>query len=153
MKNVNSKKRPIDLRRLLLTPEIGVLIPILILSIITTILNPTFLTWRYISSILTGSIFIGAAALGETLVIMSGEIDLSVGTNGTLAGIMFGMAANKWGLDLIPSILICLLSGAVIGALNGFLKCRLKLTSWITTLATQFICQGLAVTITRQTHE
>lgn len=133
----------------LLSPEIGILIPILIVCIITAILRPSFLTWKYISSILAGSVFVGAAALGQSLTIISKEIDLSVGMNGTLAGVMCGIAANKWGLGLIPSILICLLSGVLVGALNGFSICYLGLSSWITTLATQFICQGLAVTISK----
>ena len=133
--------------KLLLTPEIGILIPILILCVVTTILKPNFLTWRYISSILVGRVFIGAATMGESLVIMSGEIDLSVGMNGCLAGVMCGLAASSCGLGLVPCVLICLLSGAVVGAINGLCVCYLGLSSWITTLATQFICQGLAVTI------
>ncbi|MGI6162169.1 MAG: ABC transporter permease [Christensenellales bacterium] len=135
--------------RIFLTPEVGVLIPILILSAVTAWINPSFLTWRYIASILTGSIFIGAAALGEGLVIMSGEIDLSVGMNGCFAGIMCGVAAADWGLGLIPCLLIGLGAGALVGLVNGLMVCKLGLTSWITTLATQFICQGLAVTISQ----
>lgn len=142
------KNRKSDLAlRILLNPEIGILIPILLVCVVTTILKPNFLTWRYISSILVGSIFIGAATLGECLVIMSGEIDLSVGYNGCLAGVVMGIAASAWGLPLVPCLLLCLATGAVVGALNGFCVCQLGLSSWITTLATQFICQGLAVTI------
>lgn len=135
--------------RFFLTPEVGVLIPILILVVVTSWINPNFMTWKYISSILTGLIFIGAAALGEGLVIMVGEIDLSVGMNGCFAGIMTGIAAANWGLSLIPCLLIGLAAGALIGLINGFMVCKLGLTSWITTLATQFICQGLAVTISQ----
>ena len=133
--------------KLLLTPEIGVLLPILVLCIITASLNKTFLTWKYFSTILTGSIFIGAAALGEALIIMVGEIDLSIGMNGCLAGIMMGVACQKWGLPLIPCLCICLLSGALIGMINGLCVTRFHLSSWITTLVTQYLCQGLAVTI------
>jgi ribose transport system permease protein len=134
---------------LIMTSELGVFMLILILSIVTSLINKNFLTWRYISSILTGSIFIGAAALGEALVIMSGEIDLSVGMNGCLAGIMFGTACSEWGFGLVPCILVCLFSGAIIGAVNSFLVCNIGLSAWITTLTTQFICQGLAVTISQ----
>lgn len=130
-----------------LTPEIGVLIPIVLLCVITAIIEPNFLTWRYIASILTGCIFIGACSLGEGLVIMSGEIDLSVGMNGCFAGIMMGVAAASWGFGLIFSLVVGIGAGALIGLINGLLTCRVGLTSWITTLATNFICQGLAVTI------
>jgi ribose transport system permease protein len=133
----------------LLTPEVSAFILILILSIVTSLINKNFFTWKYISSILTGSIFIGAAALGEGLVILSGEIDLSVGMNGCLAGIMCGAVCVKWGWGLIPSILACLFTGALVGAINGFFVCKVGLSAWITTLAAQFICQGLAVTISQ----
>lgn len=132
--------------RLLMTPEIGILIPILIIMAVTASINESLLTWRYFSTILTGSIFIGMASLSESLVIMVGEIDLSVGMSGCLAGVICGITANNLGWPLIPCILATLLVGVLVGALNGFLITTLGLSSWITTLATQFICQGLAVT-------
>jgi ribose transport system permease protein len=133
--------------RIFLSPEIGVLIPIVLLCVVTALLAPDFLTWKYISSILTGSIFIGACALGEGLVIMSGEIDLSVGMNGCFAGIMMGVAAASWGLGLVMSLIVGIAAGALVGFINGVLVCRVGLISWITTLAMMFVCQGLAVTI------
>lgn len=141
------KKKVSWVVRLLLKPEIGVLIPILLLVVVTSWINPNFLTWKYIASILTGCIFIGAASLGEGLVIMSGEIDLSLGMSGCFAGIICGVAAVNWGWGLIPCILVTLGAGALVGFINGYCVCRIGLTSWITTLATQFICQGLAATI------
>ena len=133
--------------RLLMTPEIGILIPILIIMAVTASINESLLTWRYFSTILTGSIFIGMASLSESLVIMVGEIDLSVGMSGCLAGVICGITANSLGWPLIPSLLATILTGVLIGAFNGFLVTTLGLSSWITTLATQFICQGLAVTL------
>lgn len=135
------------LSRFLLNPEVGVLIPIVILSIVTTSIKPSFFTWKYFSSILMGSIFIGAAAMGEAFAIMSGEIDLSVGMNGTFSGVMAAYACINWGFGVIPTLLVGLGTGALIGAINGFCVTKLKLSSWITTLATQFICTGLAVTV------
>lgn len=133
--------------RVLLTPEIGVLIPIVILCVVTSVINKNFFTWRYFSSIFMGSIFIGAASLGQAFTAIAGEVDLSLGMNGCLSGIMVGIACAKWGLGLIPCLLVGLLTGCLVGLINGFCTMKLKLSSWITTLATQFICQGLAVTI------
>jgi len=133
--------------KILLNPEIGVMIPILILCVVTSFLNKNFFTWKYISSILVGSVFIGAAALGQGVVILSGEIDLSVGMSGCFAGIMVGVAANNWGLGLIPSIAVGLLTGGLIGLINGLCVTKLGLSSWITTLATQFICDSLSVVV------
>ena len=60
---------------ILLTPEVGVLIPIIVLCVITTSIKPNFLTWKYFASILKGCIFIGAAALGQSFAAIAGEID------------------------------------------------------------------------------
>lgn len=135
--------------KLLLTPEIGVLIPIVIICIVTTILKPSFLTWQYLSTILAGCVFIGAATLGEAMCIMTGEIDLSVGFSGCLAGVMCGIAARDWGFPLFACVLVCLGTGALVGLINGLCVCKLGLSSWIVTLATQFICQGLSLTISK----
>jgi ribose transport system permease protein len=133
--------------RILLTPEVGVLIPILLLVIITSILSPAFLTRRYLSSILVGSVFIGACSLGQAIVIMSGEIDLSVGFTGCLSGIIIGKAAMTWGLPAFPCVALGLLTGTLVGLVNGLMVSRLGLSGWITTIATQFITKGLATTI------
>ena len=133
--------------RILLTPEVGVLIPILLLVIVTGILKPVFLTRRYLSSILVGSVFIGVCSLGQAIVIMSGEIDLSVGYVGCLSGIMIGKAAMAWGLPAFPCVTLGLVTGAFVGLVNGLMVTRLKLSSWITTISTMFITQGLATTI------
>ena len=135
--------------RVLLTPEVGVLIPILVLCVITVSIKPSFLTWKYFSSILRGAIFIGAAALGQAFACLAGEIDLSVGYSGCLSGIMVGVACQYWGLGLVPCLLIGMATGALVGLINGLATMKLGLSSWITTLATQFICQGLAVTISQ----
>lgn len=132
--------------RFFMTPEIGILIPIVIIMAVTASINKSLLTWRYFSTILTGSIFIGMASLSESLVIMVGEIDLSIGMSGCLAGVICGITANTLGWPLIPCLLATLLTGMLVGALNGFMVTKFGLSSWITTLATQFICQGLAVT-------
>lgn len=135
--------------KLLLTPEIGILIPIVIICIVTSIIKPSFLTWQYLSTILAGCVFIGAASLGEAMCIMVGEIDLSVGFSGCLAGVMCGLAARDWGLPLFVCVLVCLGTGALVGLINGLCVCMLGLSSWIVTLATQFICQGISMTISQ----
>ncbi|MDY5220822.1 MAG: ABC transporter permease [Aristaeellaceae bacterium] len=144
--------------RLILTPEIGMLIPIILICVLTNNANPVFLTWKFFSKILINSIPIGMMALGQALVTLTGDVDLSVGMNGCFAGIMMGVACDRWGLytvcgsnalGLIVCMLIGLASGALIGAINGLLTSRFKLSSWITTLATQFICKGLVTTISQ----
>lgn len=148
-KTINQKKASSGrgILDVLMMPEIGVLIPILILCVVTTILKPNFLTWKYFSSILMGCIFIGAEAIGQAFVQIAGEVDLSVGYAGCLSGIMMGVACGFWHWSFLPCLILSLATGALVGWINGFCTCKLGLSSWITTLATQFICKGLAVTI------
>ena len=145
----NKRKTGEILTNIFLTPEIGVLIPIVILCVVTSFINKNFMTWKYFSGIFMGSIFIGAASLGQGFAAIAGEVDLSVGMNGCLAGIMTAVACARWNLGLVPCLLIGLASGGLVGFINGYLTCKMKLSSWITTLATQFICQGLSVTISQ----
>jgi ribose transport system permease protein len=133
--------------RVLLTPEVGVLIPILLVVIVTTILKPAFLTRRYLSSILIGSTFIGVCSIGQAIVIMAGEIDLSVGFTGCLSGIIMGKAAMAWGLPMFPCIALGLATGALVGFVNGLMVSRLNLSGWVTTISMMFITQGFATTI------
>jgi len=151
-KKVVNAKKPSALGKignLLMIPEVGVLVPILILCVVTTILKPKFLTWKYFSGIFMGCIFIGVEAIGQAFVQIAGCVDLSVGMAGCLSGIMMGAACGWWGWGLVPCLLIALATGALVGLINGFCTCKLKLDAWITTLATQFICRGLAVTISQ----
>ena len=143
------KKGTNKLTEIMLIPEVGILIPIFILCVVTSVLKPSFLTWKYLSAILCASVFVGVDTFGECLVIMSGEIDLSVGMCSTFAGVMMGTACVNWGWSTVPCIMAGVAAGALVGAINGFCVCRLNLSSWITTLATMYVCKGLAVTITK----
>lgn len=113
------------------------------------------LTWGGITNILRHSAVIGLVALGAGVVILTGEIDLSVGsvlafTAG--AGVcIFNMTASP-----ILTLLCCLFCGGMCGLFNGILVGRAKMPSFIVTLAamliyrslTQYFCQALGTSIT-----
>lgn len=87
-------------------------------------------------------------AVGEVFVIITGEIDLSVGAVAAMSPfIMYFL--NQNGLDLLPSMLIALLVCGLIGLLNGFVTVVLKVPSLITTLGTQFLISGLTLIISQ----
>ena len=147
---VKQKKESL-LTRILLKPEVGILIPILIIVAAAMIIEPKVLkAWdNYLFRIVSNMAPIGFAAFAEMLIIMVGEIDLSVGTAATLAGCCAGWTCVNWGFSFWAVVLVCLGVGALIGLVNGLLSAKLGLISWITTLATQFVCNGLAQTITQ----
>ena len=137
------RKKQNSITRILLTPEISILIPLLILCVITGIMKPNFFKWMNLSSIIRYTAFYGVLSIGQAVVIMSGEIDLSVGCNAGFAGIIFGVAAVQWGWGPIPAILFAIAAGAAIGFINGYLVSKFGLVNFISTLATMYVCRGL----------
>ena len=130
-------------QKLLLSPEFGIVVPVLIMCIVTAILNKNFLVWGNLQYIIEQSMYVGLLALGQAIVITVGEIDLSIGAMGGFAAVMMGVACEKWGMSPFAAILIGLLTGVAIGFINGFVSTRIGVTPWIVTLATQFICAGV----------
>ena len=133
--------------KIMLTPEVGILIPLIVLCVFTALSNPKFATLANFSSILRYTAFIGVLSIGQAIVIMSGEIDLSVGANAGFSGIIFGLMVVNLGLPPIPAILVALLAGCLIGFINGYLVAKFGLVNFITTLAAMFVCRGLQVTL------
>lgn len=86
---------------------------------------------------------IGAIALGASVVIFAGEIDLSAGAMASFSGIMM---AELWqmGIDIWLAVLLTLVGTTLIGALNGLLVARLEINSLLVTLAMQFILSSVA---------
>src|SRR5262245_47429794 len=86
-------------------------------------------------------------ALGEALVITTGEIDISVGSVFGIVGILFFQLAPQIGTPF--AILIALLAAMVIGALNGFVVAYLRIPSLVVTLGGLFVFRGLALAATQ----
>jgi len=143
----NSQPYKLGIAKLLLSPEIGILIPLIILCIFTGLLNPRFLTWLNFSVILRYATFMATITIGQAFVIMTGEIDLSVGANAGFSGIIFGLGAITWGLHPVIAIALAIMAGAAIGFVNGYLVASYGVVNFISTLATMFICIGLQITL------
>jgi rhamnose transport system permease protein len=111
--------------------------------VLNTNLSPYFWTPSNISD--TGSLYIELAiiTLPMTLLIVAGQIDLSVGSMVGLIGIVFGLLLNR-GVSLWLAIPSALLLGTLLGAINGYIITRLKLSSLIVTLGTLVLFRGIA---------
>lgn len=120
---------------------------LIVLMAFFSIANSNFLTWSNISGILLSTAVIGILALGTTFVIITGGIDLSLGTGMTLASVMTGVFLVSFGLPLIVGVLGGILTGALMGMINGFNVAVLKIPPFIATLAMMLIAQGLALVI------
>jgi ribose/xylose/arabinose/galactoside ABC-type transport system permease subunit len=124
-------------------PRLAIWLILVALLIITVILRPQVLNAQYISTQLKQAAPLGVIAVGQTFVILAAGIDLSVAS---VIALMSVMAANMMaGEDnLVLSIsLLCVSAAFLIGLFNGFLVTRLKIPSFIATLGTVLIIQGI----------
>jgi len=112
-----------------------------VLVIFTATTSDVFFTQRNLSNLLRQIVPNGLISLGMLIVILTGGIDLSVGSVVALAGILSSGLQHDWPLAL--SILVALLAGVVAGAANGILIARFKLAPFIVTLATMGAIRGL----------
>jgi ribose transport system permease protein len=109
--------------------------------------SPYFFNFDNMNGILVATSVTGVLALGETFVIISGGIDLSIGTVMSLSAVMTGVAITKMGLPMPVGIVIGILTGGFMGLVNGTLIARLKLPPFIATLGTLSVARGLALVI------
>ncbi|MFC3780952.1 ribose ABC transporter permease [Bacillus chungangensis] len=127
--------------------KIGPLIGLLLIVIIISIMSPSFLTLNNLLNVLRQVSINALIAFGMTFVILTGGIDLSVGSTLALSGaVTAGLMAG--GTDPILAMLIGLILGAILGAINGIIITKGKVAPFIATLATMTIYRGLTLVYT-----
>jgi len=125
----------------------GNLIGLVFLIILTTALtNGTFFTQRNLINVLRQVSVNGILAVGMTLVIIIGGIDLSVGSVVALTGIVVALSQP---LGTPAAIILTILAGAAIGGWNGFLITKFRIPSFIITLGMMTIARGLALVLSK----
>jgi ribose/xylose/arabinose/galactoside ABC-type transport system permease subunit len=136
------------LRSIIGSQEGGLALSLIVLMIVVGAINPRFVAERNLSTIFLGNAYIAVAAVGMSLVIISGNIDISVGSLiGVLATISGTLAVN--GYPIWMAWLVPLLVGGLVGALNGFLVAYLRIPSIVVTLGMLSILKGGLITVTR----
>jgi simple sugar transport system permease protein len=123
----------------------------ILLALYFEIRNTTYLTAGEMSVILRDTGRVGLIAGGEVLVMITGEIDLSVGSTFSLAPFLMVWMTTTWGWPLWLTAVIAIVLGISVGLVNGLITVRLRIPSLITTLGTLFLLQGLAVTVANST--
>lgn len=124
--------------------NIGIIFVLLVLCVILSIVSPVFLTTENLITVLrqvSNNVFL---ALGMTLVMILGGIDLSVGAIVAVSGTLtVGFMVNN-GIPMPVAILLGILIGTLLGFFNGVIITQFKLPAFIVTLATMNIAQGIA---------
>jgi len=110
-------------------------------------INPAFLTTNNIQSVLRASAFTGIMSVGVTWILISGSIDLSIGSIAGMAAVIASYLVVKTGVPVIPSILVGLLSGTILGCTNYFLVFKMKIPAFLATIGTLFIAKGIGLYI------
>jgi ribose transport system permease protein len=128
--------------------ELNILIALIGLSTFLSFASPYFLTADNALGVARAFSLTAIAAIGQTMVIITGGIDLSVGSVLALSGLSTGMLlATGW--PLVPSIIAGLLVGMIFGACNGLLITRVGLPPFIATLGMLSIGRGLVYILTK----
>ncbi|MEQ9689319.1 MAG: ABC transporter permease, partial [Bauldia litoralis] len=128
---------------------IGILIALLILTALLSVAAPAFLSQYNLSVVARQASFVGLIALGQTLVLLIGGIDLSVGAAAALSAIFGSLLLTQTGIDPYLVLPITMAFGLMLGAVNGFFVARLGLNPFIVTLASWEIFAGLTLVITK----
>jgi ribose transport system permease protein len=121
---------------------------ILTLSVYAALSSPNFLTDRNIFNVLRTGAFLGTVSIAQTFVIISGGIDLSVGSVIKLSALMSAILMNGKPENIGVAVGATLATGAVVGLINGLLITKLRIAPFIVTLGTYSILRGVAYTVT-----
>ncbi|WP_200944439.1 ABC transporter permease [Geodermatophilus sp. Leaf369] len=126
--------------------ELAAPIGLVVLVVVFGILTPTFLTGGNIEAILAASAILVVLAVGQTFVVATSGIDLSVASTMTLGAVVLGQFVVA-GTSIYLACLAGIVAAALVGVVNGLLVARGKITDFIVTLATLSAASGLALVI------
>lgn len=134
----------------------GIIFVLVVLMTIIAILTPIirdgdqlFLTWNNLWQVALQASINAIIAVGMTFVITSGGIDLSVGSQVALGGVLGAMAMKDLSVGPVGGFVVCVVVGGLCGLANGLLITRLNLSPFITTLGTMGIFRGIALVVSQ----
>lgn len=128
----------------------GIVVALLGLCVVFALTSSAFLTSRNLENLAGQSATPALIACGMTVVILAGEFDLSVGAIFGFAGVAAAWLSNQSGSAI--AIMGALAIGAGLGVINGTIVSRIRIQSFLTTLATQFVIVGAATFLTSGTN-
>lgn len=145
--NIQEKKSHYTNIRILIGRS-GLLIALIILFVVLALVAPNFLTARNMLNVLRQVSFVGIIACGMTLALISGNVDLSVGSVVALSSALLGVLYVNMGWPLPLAIVAVLLEATIVGCLAGLIRVRWKIPALIITLALMISLRGIAFMLT-----
>ena len=135
--------RTSTLTKIMKRPESGALAATIVIFVFFATTTAAFATSTGASTWLRGASTIGIMAVAVALLMIGGEFDLSAGAMTGFTGLVVGVLTTQYGLNIWLAILVSLALALTVGALNGILVMRTGLPSFIVTLGTFFVLQGI----------
>lgn len=128
--------------------QYGMLVALIVITLFFQVVtNGTLLQPLNVTNLILQNSYIVVMALGMLLVIVAGHIDLSVGSVAAFTGAVAGVLMVRYQLNPSIAVLICLLIGAAIGAVQGFWVAFMKIPAFIVTLAGMLVFRGLTLVL------
>ncbi len=128
--------------------ELGIVLALLLLIAVTAILEPRFIELDSIKDLARNASIIMVIAAGMTMVILTRNIDLSVGSVLGLAAFFCGDLLSNHGTPIVVAILLCVVLGALCGVINGVLTTFGRVPALVVTLGTMYVFRGIAFVYT-----
>jgi simple sugar transport system permease protein len=135
--------------RLLARPEIGALIAAIVIYIFFFLVAPAFRSAEALSTILYASSLIGIVAVAVGLLMIGGEFDLSAGVAVVTYALTAAMLSYQFNLNMWVGVFLAMILSLFIGFINGFLVVRTGIPSFLITLGTFFVLQGVNLGVTK----
>ncbi len=141
--------RTSTLTKLLKRPEIGALVAAIVIFVFFAVTTEAFATSSGASTWLRSASTIGIMAVAVSLLMIGGEFDLSAGAMTGFTGLVVGVLCTEYGLNIWAAIVVSLAMALALGFVNGLLVMRTGLPSFIVTLGTFFVLQGINLALTK----
>ncbi len=146
MISYNKSKRNI-FKRMWQMKESGIIIPTVIMIVFIQLINPAFLSFANIINVLRSTGFTLITAIGMTFVLVSGGLDLSVGSVLAVGGVITGMSLQA-GISIVVAIILGLLAGLLLGIFNGLIVIKFNIPPLIMTLGMLYMARGIVYILT-----
>ena len=131
------------------TQKLIAVLALVVLYLVFGLINNAFWSTATLINIFEASYYIGLMAIGVTFAITSDGIDLSIGTVMMCSALISGSLITKYNCPVWLGLIICILIGAIFGAMNGLMVSYMKLPPFIATLGTMMLSKGLGSVFTK----
>ncbi len=131
----------------LFTRKYGITLILMFMIVLLLIISPTFRTWQNMINVLNQISINGIIAVGMTFVIITGGIDLSIGSMIAVSSVVIGAVLTANSDNIVLAVIIAILACGLIGLFNGFFIAKFDMFPFVVTLSSMLIARGFAYVI------